>query len=156
VADAARRKTVRRVEVDRGSPHQAHRRPDLLEVEDPVSLSMRYLSVVAAVAGTFELASAAWLNAPDLVGQLSAGAVGVALLACAWATWTRGSFVAATVVGVLLLVDVASIPFFERSTWSDWVIQLVFGAVGVVGIVAWCNVLRTRRRRPAPGAAVRG
>jgi hypothetical protein len=117
---------------------------------------MRYLFVVAVLAGAFESLSAVWLNAPDPAGQLSAGAFGLALLACAWALRVRRSFVAASVVGALLLVDVGGIPLYERSTWTDWVIQLFFGAVGLVGIAAWVDVLRDRRSRRTTGTAARG
>lgn len=118
-----------------------------------MSLSMKYLFTVAVLAGTFEALSAVWLNAPEVAGQLLAAVFAVALLGCAWAMWRRRSLVAASVIGLVLLVDVAGVPFYTKTSWVDWVVQLAFGAVGLVGIVAWVGVLRGRHRAPA---AVRG
>jgi hypothetical protein len=61
--------------------------------------------------------------------------------------------VAATVAGVLLLIDVAGVPFYGRTSAGDWVIQGLFAVVGIIGIVAWVNVLR---ERPARLTAARG
>jgi hypothetical protein len=106
---------------------------------------MKYLFAVAVLAGGFEALSALWFNAPDVAGQVAAGVFAILLLACAWLMRSRRSLVAATVIGLLLLVDVAGVPFYTKSSWSDWVIQLAFGALGAVGVVAWINVLRDRR-----------
>jgi hypothetical protein len=111
-----------------------------------MSLSMRYLFVVAIAAGVFETLSAIWFNAPEVAGQVLAGVFAVGLLGCAWAMWARHSFVAATVIGVLLLVDVGGIPFYAKTSLADWATQLVFGLVGIVGLVAWVQLLRERRR----------
>ena len=116
-----------------------------------MNLSMKYLFVVAVAAGGFETLSALWLNAPDVTGQLLAGVFAVALLGCAWAMRASNSLAAATVIGVLLLADVAGIPFYARTSPSDWVIQLAFGLVGVVGLVAWVHLLRTREPREELG-----
>jgi hypothetical protein len=114
-----------------------------------MSISMKYLFVVAVAAGIFETLSALWLNAPDRAGQVLAGAFALGLLGCAWAMWVRQSLVAATVIAVLLLIDVAGIPFYAKTSVADWVIQLTFGLVGVVGLVAWAQLVRDRRRLPA-------
>ncbi len=114
-----------------------------------MSRSTKYLFAVAIFAGTFEVVSAVWLIAPNVAGQVTAGIFGAVFLACAWAIWARQSFAAATVIGLFLLVDVAGVPFYTKSSWVDWVVQLGFGAVGLVGIVAWVNVLRSRRRNLA-------
>jgi hypothetical protein len=39
------------------------------------------------------------------------------------------------------------VPFYTKSSWLDWVLQLGFGAVGLVGIIAWVTLLRSRPRR---------
>jgi len=111
-----------------------------------MSLSMKYLFAVAVFAGGFEAVSAVWLNAPDGTGQALAGVFSLLLLGCAWAMRSRRSLVAASVIGVLLLVDAGGVPFYAKGSWVDWIVQLGFGAVGLVGIVAWVHVLRHRRR----------
>jgi hypothetical protein len=105
---------------------------------------MKYLFAVALATGTFEALSAAWLNAPDVAGQVTAGVAAALLLTCAWVMWSRRSVLAASVIGLLLVVDVGSTPFYARTSWVDWVIQPAFVAVGLVGIVAWIDVLRRR------------
>lgn len=113
-----------------------------------MSISMKYLFVIAVAAGVFEALSAIWFNAPNVPGQITAGVFAVALLACAWAMWARQSFVAASVIAVLLFIDVAGVPFYTKTSTADWVIQLAFGLVGIIGVAAWFQVFRGRRRHP--------
>jgi hypothetical protein len=113
-----------------------------------MSISMKYLFVVAVAAGIFEALSAAWFNAPNVAGQITAGAFALGLLGCAWAMWTRHSFVAASVIALLLLIDVAGVPFYSKTSAADWVVQLTFGLVGIIGLIAWVQILRSRRRNP--------
>ena len=112
-----------------------------------MSRNMTVLFAAASAVGVFELLAAVWMNAPDRAGQLSAGVFAVLFLGCAWALWARRSIVAAVVVGVLLLADVAGLPFYERTSVQDWVMQGLFGVVGIAGIVAAVNVVRERRAR---------
>ena len=111
-----------------------------------MSISMKYLFIVAVAAGIFEALSAIWFNAPEVAGQILAGIFAIGLLGCAWAMWAKNSFVAATVVAVLLLVDVAGVPFYSKTSATDWAIQLTFGLVGLIGLVAWVQVVRSLRR----------
>ena len=115
-----------------------------------MSLSMKYLFAVAVFAGAFEALSAVWFNAPHVAGQIAAGVFAALLLACAWMMWSRRSLVAATVIGLLLLSDVAGVPFYAKSSWSDWVIQVTFGLIGAVGVIAYVNILRSQRKRFTP------
>lgn len=110
-----------------------------------MSVSMKYLFVVAVAAGIFEALSAVWFNAPEVAGQLLAGVFAVGLLGCAWAMWTRQSFAAASLIAVLLLIDVAGVPFYAKTSATDWAVQITFGVVGVLGLVAWAQLFRTRR-----------
>lgn len=110
-----------------------------------MSVSMKYLFVVAVAAGIFEALSAVWFNAPEMAGQLLAGVFAVGLLGCAWAMWVRKSFPAATVIAALLLVDVAGLPFYSKTSALDWAVQLTFGLVGVLGLAAWIQLIRSRR-----------
>jgi hypothetical protein len=109
-----------------------------------MSLSMKYLFAVAVFAGAFE--SFATFNSDGLMSGLVTAVFAVVFLACAWALWARHSIVATVTVGLFLLVDVGGVPFYQKSDLTDWVVQLVFGAIGVVGIVACVNVFRERRR----------
>lgn len=111
-----------------------------------MNISMKYLFLVAVAAGIFEALSAIWFNAPDVAGQILAGVFAIGLLGCAWAMWANNSFVAATVIAVLLFVDVAGVPFYAKTSAPDWVIQLTFGLVGLIGLGAWAQVFRNRRR----------
>jgi hypothetical protein len=112
-----------------------------------VSTSMKCLFVVALIVGGFEAVSAATPDSPGLGPRLAPGIFAAVLLGCAWAMWARRSVAAATVAGVLLLIDVAGVPFYERTSVSDWFLQGGFAVVGIVGIVAWVNVLRERPAR---------
>jgi len=114
---------------------------------------MRYLFAVALFAGGFEALSAAWLNAPNVAGQVVAGVAAAVFLGCAWAMRSRGSFAAASVITVLLLVDVAGVPFYEKSSAADWLVQLGFGVIGLLGLIAWVSLLRGRRRPPVAAQA---
>ena len=111
-----------------------------------MNISMKYLFLVAVAAGIFEAMSAIWFNAPEVTGQILAGVFAVGLLGCAWAMWAKDSFVAATVIAVLLFIDVAGVPFYAKTSATDWVIQLTFGLVGLIGLGAWVQVFRNRRR----------
>jgi hypothetical protein len=110
-----------------------------------MSISMKYLFVVAVAAGVFEALSAIWFNAPNLAGQILAGIFAVGLLGCAWAMWAKNSITAATVIAVLLFIDVAGIPFYSKNSATDWAIQLTFGLIGIIGLAAWVQILRSRR-----------
>ena len=111
-----------------------------------MSTAMKYLFVVAVATGIFEALSALWFNAPEVAGQLLAGLFAAGLLGCAWALWTRQSLVAATVIAALLFIDVIGIPFYAKTSTADWVIQLTFGLVAIIGLAAWVQVVRARRR----------
>ncbi|MEP7191263.1 MAG: hypothetical protein ABI903_00175 [Actinomycetota bacterium] len=49
-------------------------------------------------------------------------------------------------LALFLLVEVAGVPFYTKSSPADWVVQLVFGVIGLLGLVAWVSLLRGRRR----------
>jgi 4-hydroxybenzoate polyprenyltransferase len=105
---------------------------------------MKCLFVVALAAGIFEAVTAAEPGPSGLVTRLVTGAFAAGFLLCAWAMWSRRSVLAASVIGVLLVLEVAFTPFYERTSVEDWVVQLAFAAVALVGIVAWIDVLRSR------------
>jgi 4-hydroxybenzoate polyprenyltransferase len=105
---------------------------------------MKCLFVVAVAAGGFEAVTAVTPDRSGLVTRLVTGAFAAVFLLCAWGMWARRSVLAASAIGVLLVLEVAFTPFYQRTSAGDWVIQLAFAAVGLVGIVAWIDVLRNR------------
>lgn len=105
-----------------------------------MSLSMKYLFAVALVAGLFEAASVFVIEQP-----LFAAVFAAVFLVCAWALFTRHSRVATLVVGLFLLVDVGGVPFYAKEGLGDWLVQIGFGLVGLVGLVACVQVLREQR-----------
>ena len=56
-------------------------------------------------------------------------------------------------IGLLSLIEVVFVPFYPRESTSDWIIQLSFAALGVVGVVVAVGVFFERRRSGAAGAA---
>lgn len=109
-----------------------------------MSTSMKYLFAVSLVAGIFEAVAAAMPDSPDPGARLAPAAFAAVFLAGAWALWFRQSVLAASGIGVLLVLEVAFTPFYGRTSVSDWIIQLAFAAVALVGVVAWIDVLRRR------------
>lgn len=84
------------------------------------------------------------------------GGVGDALLAIAdstvivffvGATLAYGrKVVGAAIVGFLSLVEVVFAPFYPRESTTDWIIQVSFAALGLVGLLASIGVVLERRR----------
>jgi hypothetical protein len=107
-----------------------------------MSLSMKYLFAVALFAGLFEAASAFFIEQP-----LAAAAFAVVFLGCAWGLWAHRSLVATVIVGLFLLADVGGVPFYTKESAADWLVQFLFAAIGLVGLAACVQVLRTRPRR---------
>jgi hypothetical protein len=118
-----------------------------------MTLSARFLVAVSIAAGLFEAVMVPF-NAHEggLVAAVSTAVFAAVLLGCSWALWARQSILATITIGLFLLADVAFVPFYARGTWEDWVIQLGFAAVGLIGVMACLNVLRHRRN--GRGAAV--
>lgn len=113
---------------------------------------MKYLMAVAVFAGCFEAVAAATPDTPDLGARLLPALFAVVFLGCAWLLWSRRSVVAASVIGVFLVIDVAGTPFYGRTSVLDWVLQMGFAVIGIVGIIAWADVLRRRARVSVPAA----
>jgi hypothetical protein len=105
---------------------------------------MKWLMAVAVFAGGFEAVAAATPDTPDLGARLLPAAFAAVFLGCAWLLWSRRSVVAASVIGLFLVVDVGFTPFYGRASVHDWVLQMGFAVIGIVGIIAWVDVLRRR------------
>ena len=70
--------------------------------------------------------------------------------ACAWAIYSRHSALAAAVIGLFLLAEVAGLPFYSRSSLVDWVVQFGVGLpISALGLLAVVRVLLQRRRERA-------
>ena len=104
-----------------------------------------------------------WWQLVVLVGVL--GAIGEALLAISdpgvvvfaaiflvgAALAHRRKLAGAIIVGLLSLVELVFVPFYPRESTGDALIQLGFGTLGLVGLVAAIAVVRGRRRSaPSP------
>ena len=111
-----------------------------------MTASTKTLAAASLLTGLFETVSTVTNGREDGAGAALFTAAFAAVFLVGGALLARnGSRAAAHVVGVLLLLDVAGLPFYERSGVADWVVQGLFGAVGIVGVAAWVGVLRERR-----------
>jgi hypothetical protein len=107
---------------------------------------MAVLCGVTVAAGAIEVVAAvSSSDSADVAGRVVPGAFALVFLVCAGAMWATGSVAAAVVAGVLLLIDVVGVPFYEHDSWSDRLVQGAFAVLGIVGIVACGAVLRERR-----------
>jgi hypothetical protein len=99
-----------------------------------------------------------WWQLVTLVGVV--GGVGEALLAISdpgvivfaalflvgAALAYRRKLMGAIIVGLLSLIEVVFVPFYSSESTSDVLLQLAFGALGLVGVIAAIAVVRERRR----------
>ena len=102
------------------------------------------------------LAVAILFSVGEALDSISVGAVGVVfalLFAVGAVSMYRGSRFGAPLVGVLVLLEVAAWPTFTRDTATDWIIQVPFLIVGLVGLAVLGVIvfrgLRTSRARSA-------
>ena len=108
--------------------------------------------VVTTVAlGLGELASAVMIkveNYPD-AQPLLAVLFGLLFFVGAWLVVRGRTVVAAVLVGLLCLVEVMGFPGWTRHRVLDWVFQVGYATVSLVGLVLAVAVLAAHRRRPA-------
>jgi len=94
-------------------------------------------AALASVAG--ELVSAFFIEFP-------AGAIVFALLFLGGFLWLRrGGAGPVILIGLLSAIELLGLLFYERADADDWILQIVFLALGAVGVVAAIAVLRDRR-----------
>jgi len=65
----------------------------------------------------------------------------------------RTKIVGVLTVGVLSLAEVVFVPFYPRDSTGDWIIQIAFAVIGIVGVVAAVGVFRERRRSRSAATA---
>lgn len=114
-------------------------------------LSLRTLIGATLFMGIMETASAFFIDVP-------AAAVLFATLFFASAAWLarrRRGVAVPILLALLFAVEVAGVPFYQRSSTSDWVLQILGGVVSFAGLVAAVAVVRERwRSRRGSAAAV--
>jgi len=71
-------------------------------------------------------------------------------LGAAW-LMRRGQFSGVYVIGILALIELAGLPFYERKTTSDWVWEIGFGVASVVALASAITVLFQKRRGATNG-----
>jgi hypothetical protein len=114
-----------------------------------VSRSMRILLAATLAAGLFELGSAPFLEVPAVPAAIGA----IFLLAALW-LYRRPGIAPAVVLGLSFLVELAGLPFYERNSVTDWVVQMAFGVLSVVGLGGAIGVVFERQRARAPRSGV--
>ena len=67
------------------------------------------------------------------------------LVSAAWFA-RRGGVGAPMLLVLLFAVEIAGLPFYARTTATDWIIQIGTGVVAAAGLVAAIAVLREWRR----------
>jgi hypothetical protein len=93
----------------------------------------------------------------EALDSIDVGLVGVVfavLFAVGGLLMRRGSRFGVVLVGVLVVVEVAAWPTFTRDTATDWIIQVPFLLIGLVGLAALgimiVHGLRTKRAGRPP------
>lgn len=92
------------------------------------------LFAAAVAAGLFEIVQAWFLDM--LVGLIMAVAFGIAFLALG--EWFRrtGSRTPAVMLVVLFALELSFLPAYDRSSVLDWLAQVGFAVIALVGLVA--------------------
>ena len=101
------------------------------------------LGAVALVSVVGEVVSAFFIEAPV------AALVVAALFLVGWFLLRRGGIAGVVLIGVLCLIELLGLAFYEREDADDWVLQIVFLWLGAVGVIAAIGTLRERSPRTA-------
>jgi len=118
-----------------------------------MSRSARTLLACAVIAGLFEVITGPFLG--NLPGVLLATTFGIGFLAAAYFIWRGSHRIPAVILGLLFLVEAIGVPFLEKSSVADSVIQYSFGVLSLVGLTSAVMVLvrRGTARFPADRVA---
>ena len=97
------------------------------------------LGWVALAFVALEVVSAFFIEFP------AAALVGAVLFVLAWFLLRRGGMAGVILVGVLCVIELLGLPFYERRDADDWITQALVLILGVVGVVAVIGALRQRK-----------
>jgi hypothetical protein len=111
-------------------PAQANASPDWHKILGWIALAFVVVEVVSAF----------FIEVPV------AALVFAALFLIGWLLLRRGGLFGVLLVGVLLVIELAGLPFYERKDTDGWILQGVAFVLGVVGIVAAVGALWRRPR----------
>ena len=101
----------------------------------------RILIAATVAAGLSELALATIIEVPAAALTFAA----LFLLAALWIQ-RRPGIVPAVVVGLAFLLELVGLPMYERTSPEDWVVQIGFGALSLVGLLAAVGMVIEHRR----------
>jgi hypothetical protein len=112
---------------------------------------LKVLTVIAGVLAVGEFGSSIMIWKENYPGSLPMAAVvfGVFFVIAAWLLRSGRVTAGAIFAGLLCLFEVVSVPGFARHNVWDWVTQMAFGLVSLVGLIAAIMVLAARLRRRA-------
>jgi hypothetical protein len=96
------------------------------------------LGAVALVSVVGEVISAFFIEVPV------AALVVAALFLVGWFLLRRGGIAGVVLIGLLCLIELLGLAFYEREDADDWVLQILFFGLGAVGVVAAIGTLRGR------------
>ncbi len=106
----------------------------------------RVLGFVALASAVGEVVSAFWIEVPP------AALVFATLFLAGWLWLRRGGVAPVLLLAVLLVIELAALPTYERERAVDWILQAVFAVLGVVGLVASPTPSRRAGASSAPAA----
>ncbi len=101
----------------------------------------RLLGGVALASVVGEIVSAFFIEVPV------AAIVFAALFFVAWLWLRRGGRGPIILLAVLFAIELLGLPFYQREDADDWILQIVFALLGILGLVAALALLWDRRRR---------
>jgi hypothetical protein len=114
-------------------------------------LSLRTLVGATVFMGIMEAASAFFIDVPAAAALFAA----LFFASAVWVTRRRNGVVVPILLALLFAVEVAGVPFYQRSSTSDWVLQILGGVVSFAGLVAAVRVVRGQwRSRRGSAAAI--
>jgi hypothetical protein len=125
----------------------------------PTTPLVRRLTVLAAVMAVGEVISSIviWREAYPDSQPLFALAFAALYALAAGLLRARRVVAGAVLTGLLCLFEVATSPTWQRFTALDWITQILFGGIALIGVFLAATVLVTRLRsgRTRTGAAAR-